>query len=182
MYFHELKSPRIFRRIFLATFFSVVLFCTGSGCDKEDQAMKALEERLQKLEAGAPGVGTVMSGVQLHFAKLYFAGEAQNWPLVEFELHEVEENLDIAVMLRPEENGTNLIGLNAAFKQTQLAALKTASQNNDWNAFQSIYTEAIGVCNGCHQETGRPFIVVTVPAAPPVPNQQWQPAIQSSEK
>ena len=138
--------------------------------------------RLKALEAAAPGVGTIMSSVQLHFAKLYFAGKAQNWQLAEFELHEVEENLDKAVTLRPEEQGTNLVGLNDGFKQTQLAALNRAAQNKDWSAFQSAYTEAIGVCNGCHEETTRPFIVITVPAAPPVPNQQWEPPTHSSEK
>ena len=46
-------------------------------------------------------MGTIMPGVQLHFAKLYFAGKAQNWPLAEFEVHEVEENMDRAVALRP---------------------------------------------------------------------------------
>lgn len=111
----------------------------------------------------------------------YFAGRAQNWPLVEFELHEVEENLDKAVALRPEEYGTNLAGLNQGFKQTQLAALRTAARNKDSNAFQSVYTEAIAVCNGCHQETTRPFIIITVPAAPPVPNQQWEPPVPASE-
>jgi hypothetical protein len=117
-----------------------------------------------------------------NIAKLYFAGKAQNWLLAEFELHEVEENLGRAVALRPEEHGTNLVGLNDGFKQTQLAALRTATQLKDWNAFQSAYSEAVGVCNGCHEETARPFIVITVPAAPPVPNQQWEPPVLSSEK
>jgi hypothetical protein len=82
--------------------------------------------------------------------------------------------MDRAAALRPEEHGVNLVGLNDAFKQTQLAALRTATQNEDWNTFQSAYTEAVGVCNGCHEETNRPFIVITVPVAPPVPNQQWE--------
>jgi hypothetical protein len=153
-----------------------------NGCNEKKTPDAQLEARLKALEAGAPGMGTIMSGVQLHFAKLYFAGKAQNWPLAEFELHEVEENMDRGVALRPEEHGTNLVGLNDAFKQTQLAALKTAAQNKDWSAFQSAYTEAVGVCNGCHEETARPFIVITVPAAPPVPNQQWETPVLSSEK
>jgi len=63
-----------------------------------------------------------------------------------------------------------------------LAALKIAAHNNDWNAFQSSYTEAIGVCNGCHVETGHSYIVITVPTTPPVPNQQWEPGADSSEE
>jgi hypothetical protein len=177
------KAQRRFCAISLLTISAgLALFFLVSGCNEKKTPDVQVEARLKALEAGAPGVGTIMSGVQLHFAKLYFAGKAQNWPLAEFELHEVEENMDRGVALRPEEHGTNLAGLNDAFKQTQLAALRTATQNKDWSAFQSAYTEAVGVCNGCHEETARPFIVITVPAAPPVPNQQWEPPTPSSEK
>ena len=63
---------------------------------------ESVEERLKKLEASAPGVGEVMFGVQVHFAKLYFAGEARNWKLAEFEMDEIKENLDSAVAIRRE--------------------------------------------------------------------------------
>jgi hypothetical protein len=177
------KGLRGFHVIYsLSVLAGLVLLFIASGCNEKKTSDVQLEAHLKALEAAAPGVGEIMSGVQLHFAKLYFAGKAQNWQLAEFELHEVEENLDKAVELRPEENGTNLVGLADGFKQTQLAALGTAAQHKDWSAFQSAYTEAIGVCNGCHKETTRPFIVITVPAAPPVPNQQWEPPAPSSEK
>lgn len=177
------KAQRRFYVISLLTASAgLALLVMLNGCNEKKTPDAQVEARLKALEAGAPGVGTIMSGVQLHFAKLYFAGKAQNWPLAEFELHEVEENLDRAVALRPEEYGTNLVGLNDAFKQTQLAALRTATQNKDWNAFQSAYTEAIWTCNGCHEETNRPFIVMTVPTIPPVPNQQWESPANPSEK
>ncbi len=176
------KVRRLFYAVAFTAFAGLALFFLFSGCHETKTKDAQVEARLKALEAGAPGVGTIMSGVQLHFAKLYFAGKAQNWPLAEFELHEVEENLDKAVELRPEENGTNLVGLKDGFKQTQLAALGTAAQHKDWSAFQSAYTEGIGVCNGCHEETTRPFIIITVPAVPPVPNQQWELPTLSSEK
>lgn len=177
------KAQRRYYAVSLLTISAMLVsLFTLNACSEKNPPDAQFETRLKALEAGAPGVGTIMSGVQLHFAKLYFAGKAQNWPLAEFELHEVEENLDRAAALRPEEYGTNLVGLNDAFKQTQLAALKTAAQNKDWNAFQSAYTEAIWTCNGCHEETNRPFIIITVPTIPPVPNQQWEPPTPSSEK
>jgi hypothetical protein len=165
----------------LTSFLFAALFLIKSGCGTNDGTKEELEARLQRLEASAPGVGTVMSGVQMHFAKLYFAGQAHNGPLAEFELYEVEENLDKAAALRPEEQGTNLVGLTDAFKKTQLVALRSAVHDDDWSAFQSSYTEAIGVCNGCHQETGHSYIVITTPTAPPVSNQQWEPVNQPSE-
>src|SRR4051812_46176182 len=44
----------------------------------------------------APGLGEVMSRVQQHHAKLYFAGKAENWDLASYELDEIKEGLDDA--------------------------------------------------------------------------------------
>ena len=78
-------------------------------------------------------------------------------------------------MLRPEENGVKLAGVIEAFEQTQLSALKKAVDHRDVNEFNRNYTEAISVCNSCHQSTGRPFIIITEPTGLPVSNQQWAP-------
>ncbi len=152
----------------------LLLLVLGAGCGNGDSTAQ-IEQRLRVLEAGAPGVGSLMSGVQLHFAKLRFAASAGNWELAAFELHEVEENLEKAVLLRPEENGVDLGGVTAAFRQTQLGALKAAAEAGDPAAFDSAYAEAVATCNGCHAATGRPFIVIVEPTAPPVPNQRWEP-------
>ncbi len=154
--------------IFLATF-----LVTANSCGRNDAALEKLETRVKKLEAAAPGVGATMSAVQMHFAKLYYAGHAQNWGLAEFELHEVEENLEKAAALRPEEHGVNLVNLTDAFKQTQLAALRQAIEQQKTTTFNAAYDEAIAVCNGYHVETERPFLIVTEPTAPPVTNQLW---------
>ena len=53
--------------------------------------------------------------------------------------------------------------------------LKAAAEAGDPPAFRSAYAEAVSVCNGCHAATGRPFIVIVEPTAPPVSNQQWEP-------
>lgn len=136
---------------------------------------ESVEGRLKNLEASAPGMGEVMSGVQMHFAKLYFAGEAKNWKLAEFEVDEVKENLDSAVAIRHEENGVNLVGVADAFKQTQLATLEEAIRQQNGDLFRKSYTESVAICNGCHRATSRPFITIIRPTVPPVPNQQWEP-------
>lgn len=134
-----------------------------------------IESRLKKLEAASPGLGDVMQGIQLHFAKLHFAAEARNWDLAQFERGEVLEGFAAAAALRPEERGVDLAGVMDAFKQTQLAAVKDALDVKDRPLFREAYREAILVCNGCHQTTGRPFIGITVPSQPPVSNQRWEP-------
>ncbi len=134
-----------------------------------------LENRLAAVEAAAPGVGDVMSNVQLHFAKLYFAVEASNWDLAKFELHEIEENLEKSVRLRPEEKGVQLDGILEAFKETEFEAMNKAVVSKDKMSFGRAYDDSIAVCNSCHTATGRHFIVITLPMVPPVTNQLWKP-------
>jgi hypothetical protein len=135
-----------------------------------------LEERLKTLEAGSPGVGEIMSSVQRHFAKLYFASEARNWELARFERGEILENLNAVAALRPEERGVSITGMLDAFKTTQLVSLLDAVNMKDRRMFREAYQEAILMCNTCHQATGRPFIAITIPTNPPVSNQRWDPA------
>ena len=149
-------------------------FIAATAYSQDDTPLEELQARVQQLEAAVPGVGSIMFAVQIHFGKLYFAGQAQNWELAGYELFELEENLDKAATLRPEENGVNLAGLTGTFKQTQLSALAQAVDKKDSESFLGAYEEALSVCNACHLETDRPFLVITLPDAPPVTNQQWE--------
>jgi hypothetical protein len=151
----------------------VVTIC---GCDGRAARDAEIEARLKKLEAAAPGVGEVMSTVQLHFAKLPFAVRARNWDLASFEIDEVDENIERAAAMRPQEHGTRLADLADAFRQYQLGALRQAVVQQDAPAFSKAYHDALQMCNGCHRATGRPFIVLMEPGSPPVTNQQWVPA------
>ena len=125
-----------------------------------------LEQRLKQLEAAAPSPGLFMSAVQLHFAKLYFAGEARNWDLALFERGEILEHLAVVAALRPGEGAASIVGIMDAFKNTQMVALKDAIAMKDRGLFREAYREALGMCNTCHQSSGRPFISITIPTNP----------------
>jgi hypothetical protein len=133
-----------------------------------------VEERLKKLEAAAPGLGEIMSGLQIHAAKLYFAGKARNWPLVEFEIGEMEEALAAAPVVRPQDNNVPLAAVIDAFKNSQWAALKQAVTQRNGGAFDKAYDDVVLVCNACHQATTRPYLQIIPPTQPPVSNQRWE--------
>lgn len=164
--FYRWSSWRI---LFFSLLSFVMISCAENG------AGSSFENRLAALEAAAPGVGDVMSNVQLHFAKLYFAAESGNWDLAKFELHEIEENLEKSVRLRPEENGVRLDNIFEAFKETEFEAMNQAAASKDKISFNRAYNDSIAVCNSCHTATRRHFIVITLPTAPPVTNQLWKP-------
>ncbi|HYQ72607.1 MAG TPA: hypothetical protein VET88_11860 [Gammaproteobacteria bacterium] len=166
-------TPTALPAIWITLVFMAMFTITLAGCSRDDASLEELRARVEKLEAAAPGVGATMAAVQIHFGKLYFAAQAQNWGLAGYELYEVEENLEKAVALRPEEHGVNLASLTGTFMQTQLASLGKAIEGKDTLVFQGAYEEAISACNACHIQAERPFLLVTLPKAPPVTNQQW---------
>src|SRR5581483_2365491 len=141
-------------------------------------------QRVSKLEGVTPDVGQTMLSIHLHFAKLYYAAEARNWDLARFEREEIVEDLNTVAALKPEENGVSLVGMIGAFTNSPtgpLSSLKDALDVSDRPLFRKAYQDSILMCNTCHQSTGRPFIVITVPTNPPVFNQRWEPGTDSAK-
>src|ERR1700754_811777 len=76
-----------------------LLFCMLAACGqpgKDSADLKAQVDSLQrKLDnTYKPGLGEFMSGIQVHHAKLWFAGRSANWPLAGFEIGEIRESID----------------------------------------------------------------------------------------
>lgn len=145
------------------------------SCQKSGKASnKALTNKVQKLqkqlEGLKPGFGDVMLGVQTHHAKLWFAGTNQNWELADFELHEIEENIEKIKNLYPDDNRTkDLSSLDPA-----LDSLGLAIQAKKVEKFKKSFSFLTNSCNDCHQKNGVAFNVITIPDRPPVPNQKFK--------
>src|SRR5258705_5044844 len=78
---------------------SIVVALMTISCNQESdkvQKMQATIDSLQRLltESYKPGFGEFMSGIQMHHAKLWFAGQNDNWELADFEIHEIQEALE----------------------------------------------------------------------------------------
>lgn len=52
-----------------------------------------------------PGLGEFMTATQLRHAKLWFAGEQNNWDLAAYEIDEIKEGLEDAARLFPTYEG-----------------------------------------------------------------------------
>src|SRR5881409_4049425 len=48
-----------------------------------------------------PGFGEIMTLTQMRHAKLWFAGQAANWPLAAYELDELQEGMQDAATFHP---------------------------------------------------------------------------------
>jgi hypothetical protein len=141
--------------------------CTTGG--RDSSGLQAQVDRLQKQVDNAykPGLGEFMSGIQIHHAKLWFAGNAGNWKLANFEVGEIKESLDDIekyCMDRPEISSLPMIrpafdSVNAAVAAGSLPAFKTA------------FVLLTNTCNNCHRATKHEFNVIRVPDTPPFTNQ-----------
>jgi hypothetical protein len=80
-------------------FFALCTTVCTISCKQADNSAGALQSRIDSLEKKIaatykPGFGEFMSSIQVHHAKLWFAGQNQNWELADFEMHEIAETID----------------------------------------------------------------------------------------
>jgi len=72
-------------------YISIILLLLLSCSDNSEQIseLRSQVTELQKKidDSYKPGFGEFMSNIQMHHAKLWFAGINQNWELADFEIH-----------------------------------------------------------------------------------------------
>ena len=140
--------------------------------------IQALQKKIGDLEAFVatqkksinPGLGTVMIEYSHRMAKLWFAGEAQNWDLAAYNLDEMKEIQETGEIDRPQRAEAL-----KAFESNFLDPLDKAIGAKDKGAFETAYKKAVDGCNSCHANTksdafksGYGFIKYQIPKTPPV--------------
>lgn len=132
-----------------------------------------IQRVVDSLKLRTPGLGEYMSTIQLHTAKLWFAGKAANWKLAKYEHDELEETIEAAEALRAKKNNVDITAVLQSVRETQLPTLERAISEKNLRAFNNAYNETLATCNGCHRPAGYEFIHIITPTREPVTNQQW---------
>jgi hypothetical protein len=169
----------------------VVAFCSGlvagsSGCGQRAPAAVAgasadeLIVRVKALEDLVPDQAHIMADVSEHFANLWFAGEAENWPLADFYLNETRSHLHWAVRripVRKDNQGheIKLADILTAFENGMLTPLKGSIDGKNRVAFQETYRASLTGCYSCHKAADKPFLRPQVPAQPASPIVNFDP-------
>jgi hypothetical protein len=125
----------------------------------------------------APGLGELMSFQQMRHAKLWFAGQAENWPLAAYELDEIREGFDDVVKFHPthKDSPLPLSALVPKIVDEPLRELDRAVAAHDQKAFTKAFDTLTAGCNSCHWATNFSFNVVQRPTAPGYSNQDFTP-------
>ena len=115
-----------------------------------------------------------MSTIQLHAAKLWYAGQSSNWKLATYELGELGETIEAAEGLHARKNDVDVSAVLESIRQTQLPLIGQSISRADIHGFTGAYGETLAACNGCHRPAGYEFIHIITPTREPVTNQLWK--------
>ncbi|SFJ52419.1 hypothetical protein [Bradyrhizobium sp. Gha] len=97
---------------------------------------------LSASRAGAPAdvsttLSDIMTKIQLQHAKLWFAGKLSNWGLANYELQQIDSNLEATGRLLADQS-------RASRTKEQLQAVRQALQSKDIAAFNKAYAPVYG--------------------------------------
>jgi len=154
-------------------FFAIIII--AASCKQETESSRALQSRIDSLEkkiaiSYKPGFGEFMSSIQVHHAKLWFAGQNKNWELADFEMHEIAESIDAIKEYQTQREESKKVNM----LKPALDAVNDAIQKKDSVLFNSSYILLTNTCNNCHKAVNFGFNVVKVPESPPFSNQAFK--------
>jgi hypothetical protein len=146
------------------------LICCNNQTDKTQYLQKQIDSLEIKLSQGyKPGFGEFMSNIQAHHAKLWFAGENQNWKLADFEVHEIMESFEDIQQYETERKESKLIGMiNPA-----LDSVNSAIEQKNLKLFKRGYNLLTNTCNSCHRAVNFEFNVIKIPDVQTFSNQDF---------
>ena len=123
-----------------------------------------------------PGLGTVMIEYGIRFGNVWWAADADNWDMVNYQLTEMTEIQEVGETTRPARADAL-----KKYEDESLKPLMDAAKAKDKTAFAAAYDQAITGCNKCHGEqknsAGQPFRFIRImrPASPaPFSNIDWK--------
>ena len=138
--------------------------------EKDDVA--ALKEQIAALKGMLPSQSHTMMDVEFHFANLWFAAKAANWPLATFYFNETRSHLNWAVRVVPVRRLANggqldLRPMLKGIEESGLAPIKAAIDKSDGAAFEVAYRQMLNQCIACHTAAEKPYLRPQIPKAPP---------------
>lgn len=145
------------------------------ACNESKTGNTILQTRIDSLEKRLadtykPGFGEFMTGIQAHHAKLWFAGQNQNWKLADFEVHEIMEAFDDIQKYETDRKESQMVGMiNPA-----IDSINSAISSKDPGMFKSSFYLLTNTCNNCHQAAKFEFNVVKIPEVSTFSNQDFR--------
>lgn len=116
-----------------------------------------------------PGGGTVMMEYNNRMANAWFAAQAGNWDMVNYQFKEMLEVQEVFETTKPAK-AADL----KKFEAEQLTPLMNAAQAKDLTAFTKQYPLTEAGCNACHKNNNVGFVKVIPPTVAATRDLDWQ--------
>jgi hypothetical protein len=158
------------RIIILAIATLFFISCNDTGNANQVLTQYKIDSLQKEVNNIRPGLGELMLSIQIHHAKLWFAGKKRNWELANFETDEIKEQVEKAMLIetdRPEIKSLPVI--NAPLDSVSDAILK-----KDTVRFISAYHLLTNACNNCHKAVNFDFNEIKIPDTVPFSNQVFE--------
>jgi cytochrome c1 len=146
-----------------------------SACNQNADNTNHLQAQVDSLQSQlknsyTPGMGELMSNIQLHHAKLWFAGDNQNWALAKY-----EESLIISAFKKIQQYHADKPEAKiAAMINPALDSVDLSIDQKNKVSFKRGFLFLTTTCNSCHQATKKSFNVIVTPTQPPISNQLYK--------
>jgi hypothetical protein len=145
-----------------------------TACQQNSASVLQLQMKIDSLQrktdnAYTPGFGELMSSIQLHHSKLWFAGKDQNWGLAAYEeslIHSAFKRIEKYHSDNPDSKALGMITL-------PMDSIQNAVARKDLPSFRRSFLFLTITCNNCHQVTNHGFNKIIVPTTNPATNQDF---------
>jgi len=167
----------MYRQIFGIAFVAATLLPPIAGAQTPQPLTKEAPKETAKdvPKAYVPGLEQFMNVILIEHDKLWFAGNARNWPLAAYELGEIKEVMSDVQDHVPVFKSLPLADMMDAVITKEIADLEKAVEAKDFKTFAAGYDKLTAACNACHQGTENGFIVIQRPSRPAFTNQDYRP-------
>ena len=147
----------------------LLIACNRPGGEAQNLQQQVDSLRLRLNALYKPGMGEIMSSVQMQHAKLWFAGENKNWPLAEYNVSLIRSGFKKIQLYHA---GT-FEAKAASMINPAMDSVTNAIGQKNGPGFKRSFLFLTTTCNNCHTVTKHAFNVITVPTTPPVGNQDF---------
>ncbi|MGA9763229.1 MAG: hypothetical protein WBQ49_00925, partial [Rhodomicrobium sp.] len=120
--------------------------------------------------APVPALGDIMGKIQFRHIKLWYAIKERNWGLMDYELDQIKDSFNNAVILY-----RNIPVEFIVAADEPLSALQKAANMKDGSKLERDYAALTAACNSCHKAAGVGFIVMKTPTSFPFGDQEIAP-------
>lgn len=152
-----------------------------AACNRHSEEAGNLQLQLDSIRlrldnSYKPGMGELMSNIQLHHSKLWFAGENQNWPLAQYN----ESLIESAFKKLQRYHGDQPEAKASFMILPAMDSISNAIREKNKRLFERSFSLMTITCNTCHSATSHPFNVITIPKIPPVTDQDFKSSMKET--